>query len=112
MSSGKIIQKLLGNLSACTVLRLKNGNIACGCLDYSLKIYDSYENKITKELTGHKNSILYLIEFENGYIGSAAVDRKIIIWDINTGTIKRVLSGHNNYVRVIVEINSDTLKFN
>jgi len=59
---------------------LKNGDLASGSSDNTIKIWDSEEGSLKQTLSGHSDQINSLTTLPNGDLTSASADSTIKIW--------------------------------
>ena len=72
-----------GTIRALTLL--KNGYLASGCYDKTIKIWNYKENKersLVDTLEEHEGIVLALNVLENGFLVSGSADGTIKIWDV------------------------------
>ena len=61
---------------------LKNGNLASGSIDNTIKIWDTISGLLKVTLTGHSGDIESLVVLPNGNLASASHDGTIKIWQL------------------------------
>jgi WD40 repeat protein len=87
------------------LLQLKDGNLASGSCDKTIKIWSMKSNDCIKTIeTGHKDSILSLIQLKRGYIVSSAYDGTIEIRDDISYCLVLKLNEHSDHVSQVIEL--------
>ena len=79
---------------------LKNGLLASGADDFTLKIWNLSSETLLytfdKSNGGHSNQIRRLVAIRDNFLVSASLDKSIKIWDVNNGTsLKYTLEASN-----------------
>ena len=86
---------------------LKNGMLACGGYDGSLKICDPTTGIIVNELKGHESSIVSLRTLSDGSIVSYSNNGKIKIWNSQNGELEANASA--DFIETLDEDNAGEL---
>jgi WD40 repeat protein len=93
-------QESVLDVSAWTLLKLKNGDVAAGLgngLLYILEITDEIKIKL-KFPQGHKRTINTIIELENNKIVTISDENDMILWDVTDPESIYIIKGHTNTV--------------
>ena len=90
-----------GAISA--LVLLKNGSIASGSFDTTIKIWNIEDGALKRTLTGHKSGINNLILLKNGDLVDGSYDLQIKISKIEDG------SGHTRYVFALKQLENGDL---
>ena len=93
-------------------MALKNGLLASGSFDTSIKIWEADTGKCTRVLEGHTHAILCIIQLENGYIASGSLDKTVIVWDIKSGKIVKMIEDFESPIFGIFEIGPEAIAIN
>jgi len=94
------------------LLDLKNGDIASGSLDTTIKIWDPITGKCKRTLKGHTHAIIVLLELEDSHLVSSALDQTLVIWDVQTGVIFNTLEGFEQPITQMVKLPNDVVAMN
>jgi WD40 repeat protein len=65
------------------LIELKNGYLASGSLDETIKIWNTETGDCIKTFSGHSDSVNCLISLKNGYFASGSSDNTINLWKTN-----------------------------
>ena len=77
---------------------LKNGKLASGCSDATIKIWDLNTGTLKTNLSGHKDNIWALELLSTGDLASGSSDKTIKIWNLNDYKLKITLTGHKDWI--------------
>jgi WD40 repeat protein len=99
----KLTKTLTGHIDAVkSLMMLKDGNIASGSSDRTVKIWNVKEGSVNRTLTGHIGAVSSLVLLRNGNIASASHDKTVKIWNLTDGSLIRTLTGHFDGINSIV----------
>jgi WD40 repeat protein len=91
-----------------TLVVLKNGDLASGSKDHTIKIWNSSTGSLKRTLKGHNGYVETLAVLQNGDLASGSADKTIRIWNVETGEEKRKLASHRNwFLSLAVLLNGD-----
>ena len=91
-------------------LELRNGQLASGSKDSTIKIWNMANGKCFKTLQGHSSFVSQLQQLESGELVSSSFDMTIKIWNVEEGTCIRTLVGHTSSVdSITVNSRNNTL---
>ncbi len=76
-----------------SVIQLKNGNIASGSYDHTIKIWDINSGKVLSSMNT-KDRVYMITELEEGFIAACSNDKSIQVWNVNTKKKITSLYGH------------------
>ena len=99
-------QESVLDVSAWTLLKLKNGDVAAGLgngLLYILEITDEIKIKL-KFPQGHKRTINTIIELENNKLVTISDENDLILWDVTDPDSIYIIKGHTDYVSCLCVI--------
>ena len=65
------------------LIKLKDGRIASGGQDKTIKVWDINSNQSLVTLEGHKSMVWCLNEIENNKLISGGSDKRALVWDLN-----------------------------
>ena len=68
------------------LIQLKSGQIASGCSNGKIYLWDILKKTCVAKLEGHVEFISILLQFKADQLISVSFDNKIIVWDLNTNT--------------------------
>lgn len=90
---------------------LKDGRIAGGSTDKTIKIINLSTEKCDMVIEGHNDTILSLCTLDNGYLVSASRDKTIKIWEIKERFYFciKVLEGHTEEVMKAIKLSNDRI---
>ena len=90
---------------------MRNGQLASGSGDYTIKIWNIVSGKCTQTLQGHSDLVYQLLQLKSGDLVSCSrKDHNIKIWNLTEGICIRTLVGHTCWViSIIVNSQSNTL---
>ena len=71
---------------------LRNGFLASGSADNTIKIWNVTDGSEIRTLIGHSNFISALVDLENGYLASGGLDMTIKTWLVIKKTFESVCS--------------------
>ena len=100
-------QTLVGHSGAINCLILltnRNGHVASGSDDKTIKIWNVENGKCLKTLRGHKDAVMGLDVLANGELVSCEWHGIVKIWDLNSkegGSCIKTMHGHAEYSRSI-----------
>jgi WD40 repeat protein len=103
----KIKETLRGHTqSVWTICQLRNGKIASGSGDKTIRLWDPEHNyECVKVLTGHSGAILKLQELYDGELASCSKDATVRIWDsLQEYNCIRILEGHTDAIWTITQL--------
>ena len=84
----------------CLIL-LRNGQLASGSRDKTIKIWNIESAECVQTLQGHSKLVMRLQQLESGELISCSSDTTIKIWNLTEGSCIRTLFGHTSSVRSI-----------
>jgi WD40 repeat protein len=90
-----------------TVIELKDGTLASGSGDRTIKLWDRNGNCL-KTFTGHTRVVFALIELKDGTLASGSSDKTIKLWD-RSGKCLKTLTGHTSHIWALIELKDGTL---
>jgi WD40 repeat protein len=76
---------------------LKNGDLATGCFNGDILIWDLTTGQMKKHLIGHTDMILSLSSLDDQTLASSSLNKHVYIWNILNGTVKFNLTKDNKY---------------
>jgi WD40 repeat protein len=76
---------------------LKNGDLATGCFNGDILIWDLTSGQVKKHLIGHTDMILSLSSLDNQTLASSSLNKQVYIWNIEKESIKFNLTKDNKY---------------
>jgi WD40 repeat protein len=89
------------------LLQLKDGRLASGSCDNSIRIWDKTENyKTTHILKGHSNFVKVLIQLTDGKIASGSGDGTIRIWNLKDFKCENIIDGHTCAIYSLIHLPS------
>jgi WD40 repeat protein len=91
------------------LVKLKNGLLASGSWDNTIKLWNTDSSQCIQTLKGHSNGVNCLIELENGHLASSSEDKTIKLWNIVDGGCSKTLRGHSKTVYCLVELKNALL---
>ncbi|RNA17804.1 hypothetical protein BpHYR1_016202 [Brachionus plicatilis] len=77
---------------------LKNGDLASGSEDRTIKIWNINNGSLKMTLSGHLGKVFSLAVLINGDLASGSADKTIKIWNTNNGVSKITLNGHSDWI--------------
>jgi WD40 repeat protein len=111
ISTGNRIKTLLGHSDwVMSVAFSKQGIVASGSLDKTIRLWDINQGICIGILAGHTNGLLGVTFVGDGNIlASSSVDGTVRLWDISTQQCIKVLQGHTNSINTITANPQGTL---
>ena len=82
--------------------------ITCS-IDKTIMIRNCEDNKISKTLKDHKESVRDILLLSNGKLASSSQDKTIKIWNIAHGTCEQTLIGHSRTIYCLLELPNSIL---
>ncbi len=76
----------------------KDGVLASGSADKSIKIWESATGALLRTLKGHSDWVLGLAFNREDVLASASRDKSVRLWGVATGTLLATLNGHTDWV--------------
>lgn len=76
---------------------LKNGDLATGCFNGDILIWDLASGQIKQHLVAHTDMILSLSSLDNQTLASSSLNKQVYIWDIANERVKFNLTRDNKY---------------
>lgn len=99
--TGVLARSYVGHTSWIWVLvLLKNGQLASGSDDTTVRIWDTQPRKprslsCIHELKGHNDSVYAIAELKNDKLATGGKDLTVRVWDMNTWSCRLVILGHS-----------------
>lgn len=107
MNNGSLIRTLIGhNESVSTLTVLRDGTLASGSFDKTIKIWNVTTGSLVKTLIGPSKKVTSLVVLFDGTLVSASIDSIITFWNVTTGAILRRISANQNNLKKI-DVTSD-----
>jgi len=83
---GSVLSTLPAGGKVYAVVFFSSNFVVSSCDDNTVKIWDIYQKKCLKTLTGHARTVLSVaISLDGQILASSNEDEKIMLWDVNTG---------------------------
>ncbi|RNA21377.1 vegetative incompatibility WD repeat [Brachionus plicatilis] len=82
---------------------LKNGDLASGSGDKTIKIWNKNNFNLKNTLNGHSNDILCLAVLKNGDLASGSQDETIRIWNTNSGILRITIYAEKVVFSLLIE---------
>jgi WD40 repeat protein len=93
------------DLSVSCLAVLKNGDLAAGSVDFTIKIWDMQKMNEKMALIGHESIVSALVVLENGDLASGSW-HQIFIWDIQRGIRKKTFDINYYNVNCLANLQS------
>ena len=100
---------LAGGVSSLAVLR--DGRLASGSDDQTIKLWDPASGACSATLEGHAGEVWALAVLPDGRLASGAGDRTIKLWDPASGACNASLEGHAYGVSALAVLPDGRLAF-
>lgn len=94
-----------------SLIKLKDGRLASGSGDNTIKIWRLYERRLEVNLANHSNWVNCIIQMENERLVSCSSDCTICVWDVFKGENECVLRDDQS-VNCAVEIGNNQIAAN
>ena len=109
---GSLKKTIVAQSSVYSLVELKNGLLAGGVSDNSIKIWNVTDVLLKKQLTGNNGIAYILLVLRNGYLASTSTDNTIKIWNTDTGLLLKTLKEPGSIDRIFQLPNNDYLYSN
>lgn len=91
------------------VIELKDGRIASGSSDTTIKLWNCYSRQSLATLSNNENSVNNLVQLHNNNLMSTDYNN-IRIWDIKTYTcITSLIDSHKEYISCILQLQNNNI---
>ena len=108
--TGLIIKTLTGHTNEVLSLAvLRDGTLASGSSDKTIRIWNVTSGLTIKTLTGHTNSVSSLAVLQDGTLASGSADNTIRIWNVTNRSTIKTLTGHTNQVYSLAVLRDGTV---
>lgn len=94
-----------------SLIKLKDGRLASGSGDNSIKIWRLYERRLEVNLSNHSNWVNCIIQFEDERLVSCSSDCTLCVWDVFKGEALFVLRDEQS-VNSAVEMGNNKIAAN
>jgi WD40 repeat protein len=92
-----------------SLVLLKNGDLASGSEDSTIKIWELNTGKVKQTLSGHESGVYCLAVLKDNFLASGSADNTIRIWNINEGCSTSTLKGHTGAINSLLVQNNEYL---
>ena len=106
LNSYECLITLVNQSEVYSLCLISHNQIACGCGDGSINIWNLNNSKQVKSFKAHDDLIRYLLFVNNTKLISCSNDKKIKIWSLKTYECNKILEGHSDTI-YFVNINSN-----
>ena len=105
---GAQMQTIQAGCQVESLITLPDGNLACGCLDGNIKIWNS-ANWVLIISFIEGATVYSMAILQNKYLVSGGSSQTVKIWDYKTGALIKTYSGHTGNIRVVLILNNDDI---
>ena len=81
-----------------SLAELKDGTLASGSWDFSIRIWNQNNGSLIRTLLGHTDRVYSLAVLDDASLVSGSGDTTIRVWNVTTGLCLRILTGHSDWV--------------
>ena len=70
----------------------KDGSLASSSFDKMIKVWNTNDGSLIRNLIGHESAVMNLAVLDNGFLASGSFDLTIKVWNTTNGTVEKSLT--------------------